>query len=60
LYYLGFLILNLNRHILNVQLDCKDTKRKGLRWENSYKKEDYITTIVSKNDKITIFKERIA
>jgi len=24
------------------------------------KKRDYITTIVSKNDKITIFKERIA
>jgi len=54
-----FLILYLNRHILNVGIDHKDTKRKGLRWENSYKKEDYITTIVSKNDKITIFKERI-
>jgi hypothetical protein len=46
--------------MLKVQIDRKDTKRKGLRWENTFKKRDLLRTIVSKNDKITIFKERIA
>jgi hypothetical protein len=35
---LGFLKLNLNGHMLKVQIDRKDTKRKGLRWKNTYKK----------------------
>jgi hypothetical protein len=27
--------------MLKVQIDLKDTKRKGLRWKNTFKKEDF-------------------
>jgi hypothetical protein len=27
--------------MLKVQVDRKDTKRKGLRWKNTYKKEEF-------------------
>jgi len=46
--------------MLKVQIEPKDTKRKGLHRKNYCKKSYLKETIVSKKDKITIFKEHIA